>query len=129
MYIIFKFLTNTMQGEDRANFFNKYSIQNKTNNNDETILKDRKTGDLVLMKEIIIKTTPELKKMIETLEAQKYLKNNYLLSLINYEVRADHYNNENVIMHQLITLYHYSTRSLAEELESRISNSQCFDET
>ena len=116
MYIIFKFLTNTMQGEDRANFFNKYSIQNKTNNNDETILKDRKTGDLVLMKEIIIKTTPELKKMIETLEAQKYLKNNYLLSLINYEVRADHYNNENVIMHQLITLYHYSTRSLAEEL-------------
>ena len=60
-----------MQTEGRGNFFNKYSIQNKTNNNDETILKDRKTGDLVLMKEILIKSTPELKKMIETLEAQK----------------------------------------------------------
>ena len=36
------------------NFLSKFSIQSKTNSNDETLLRDRETGQQVLMKEISI---------------------------------------------------------------------------
>lgn len=86
------------------NFLSKFSIQSKTNSNDETLLRDRETGQQVLMKEISIQQPEELKKMVETLEGQKDLKNDHILALIDYEVKPNTYNSPTT-SYQLITFY------------------------
>ena len=45
-----------MKLKQSFHFFSSYTIESKTSNNDETVLRDRKTGDLVLMKETIIES-------------------------------------------------------------------------
>jgi hypothetical protein len=50
-----------------VSFLDQYTIQRKTENSDETILRDKHTGAFVLMKELTLATSEEFKKVVETL--------------------------------------------------------------
>jgi hypothetical protein len=44
------------QLRDHLSFFDKYSIEQKVSGSDETLLKNKSTGNFVLMKEIMIES-------------------------------------------------------------------------
>lgn len=52
-------------------FLERYTIENKEENSDETILKDKINGNYVLMKQIEVNGTEDFKRMVEALEVQK----------------------------------------------------------
>jgi hypothetical protein len=56
-----------------VSFLDQYTIQRKTENSDETVLRDKHTGAFVLMKELTFVSGEQFKKVVETLESQKGL--------------------------------------------------------
>ena len=100
-------------------FLNSYMIDRKTVNSNETILKEKNTKDYILMKEVIIDSKEEFHRMVENLEAQKYLHNQYLLSLVDYRTEGDT-DYEGRTSHKLITFHQYSSHNLRQELFTRI---------
>lgn len=63
-----------MKRNSTENLLDNYTIESKAENSDETLLRDRSTGQLVLMKELQIFGTDRLKAMVDTLSTQKTIR-------------------------------------------------------
>lgn len=103
--------------KNNLGLLDRYAIVEKKPHSDEIVLRDRKTGELALMKEILISTPAEFKVIIETLENQKYLKNDHLISLIDYEAAAEpafDTSSSQTGEYKVITIYQHGGQSLAE---------------
>ena len=68
-------------------FLERYSIERKEPNSDETVLREKNSNHLLLMKEVEFEDANHLKQIVETLEAQKSLTHDHLLSLLDYFVQ------------------------------------------
>lgn len=64
--------------------------------------------------------------MIETLEAQKYIRNQHLLSLIDYKVAGGSWTTEARDLYKIFTFYCHEDHSLAQEIQSRAARSLSF---
>lgn len=56
---------------DARGFLDRYHIHSKSQDSDETILRDKHSGEFVLMKEVQVSSPDEFRKVVETLEAQR----------------------------------------------------------
>lgn len=108
-------------------FLERYTIQRKLENSDETVLKDKLTNNFVLMKELGL-GSQEFKKVVETLEAQKGLRHEHLLSLLEYYTLGE-CSEDGVASHKVVTFFEYSTHSLLQEVEARYAESRLFEES
>ena len=97
---------------DPLSFLDKYSIFKKSMDSEDTILKDKTTGGLVLMREAVVEGNENFKQIIETLEGQKDLKHNHLLYLLEYHIKS--VQEDSSSYHKVITFYEYSSHSLME---------------
>jgi len=48
-------------------FLDRFHIHSKCKDSDETVLRDKQTGEFVLMKEVQLNSSDEFRKVIETL--------------------------------------------------------------
>lgn len=112
---------------DTLSFLDKYSIFKKNMDSEDTILKDKATGGLVLMREVVVEDNENFKRIIETLEGQKDLKHNHLLYLLEYHIKS--IQEDSCSFHKVITFYEYSHHSLMEELEARHKDNRPFEES
>lgn len=103
---------------DHLSFFDKYSIELKESGSDETLLRDKQTGCYVLMKEVLVDSNEQFKIIIDTLESQRCLHHDHLLSLIDYEIRPEE--SESGITRKIITFFQYSKHTLEDEINSRV---------
>lgn len=69
----------------------------------------------------------ELKKVVETLEAQKGLHHEHLLTLMDYFTAAE-YVHEAGVQNKVVTFFEYSTHSVLQEVEARYAESRLFEE-
>jgi hypothetical protein len=103
-----------------VSFLDQYTIQRKTEDSDETVLRDKHTNAFVLMKELTLTSSEEFKKVVETLEAQKGLSHEHILTLIDYYTLSD-IDDKGQSHHKVITFFEYSSHSLIQEVEARYS--------
>lgn len=85
---------------------------------DDTVLKDKASGEFVLMREVTIEDNDNFKQIIETLEEQKELKHSHLLYLLEYHIKS--FQSQASTFHKVITFYEYSSHCLNEEVEARL---------
>lgn len=48
-------------------FLDRYAIHRKNEHSDETVLRDKQTGEFVLMKEVLLFSPDEFRRVVETL--------------------------------------------------------------
>jgi len=92
-------------------FLDRFHIHSKRQDSDETVLRDKQTGEFVLMKEVQLNSPDEFRKIIETLEAQRELFNDHILSLLDYQAATD-YDPDQGVRHKVLTFFQYSSHNL-----------------
>lgn len=80
------------------------------------------------MKEVQITTADEFRRVVETLEGQKELRNDHLLSLLDYQLSTD-YTPEEGTQHKVLTFFQYSNHNLEQEIDARYKQNQLFEES
>ena len=111
-----------------TNFLDRYTIYRKSEDSEDTVLRDRLTDAFVLMKELLMSSNEEFKKIVETLEAQRCLKHEHLLTLIDYYT-AGEVGEDQLTCHKVVTFFQYSTHNLLDEIEVRYSENRLFEES